>query len=226
MRLLIVEDEAKLLNIVERGLRSEGFAVDGAATVKAADACLRCVHYDLVILDLLLPDGSGATLLRQIRERDRSVPVLVLTARGDIESKTETFQSGADDYLTKPFSVTELVLRVQALLRRGPAVQESVLKIADLELNRITRQVRRAGKRIELSPKAYALLEYLFLHMGRTLSRSMIIEKVWDQSFEGLTNIVDVYVGSLRRKIDEGHEPKLIRTVRGVGYRLDAGDEK
>ncbi|MBS0612985.1 MAG: response regulator transcription factor [Proteobacteria bacterium] len=226
MRLLIVEDEAKLLNIVERGLRSEGFAVDGAATVKAADACLRCVHYDLVILDLLLPDGSGATLLRQIRERDRSVPVLVLTARGDIESKTETFQAGADDYLTKPFSVAELVLRVQALLRRGPAVQESVLRIADLELNRITRQVRRAGKRIELSPKAYALLEYLFLHVGRTLSRSMIIEKVWDQSFEGLTNIVDVYVGNLRRKIDEGHESKLIRTVRGVGYRLDAGDEQ
>jgi len=226
MRLLIVEDESKLLNIVERGLRSEGFAVDGVATVRLAEGFLRSVHYDLVILDLQLPDGSGVSLLRRIRERDRSVPVLVLTARGDIETKTESFQAGADDYLTKPFSVAELVLRVQALLRRGPVIQESVLRIADLELNRITRQVRRGGKRIELSPTAYALLEYLSLHAGRTLSRSMIIEKVWDQSFEGLTNIVDVYVRSLRLKIDEGHALKLIRTVRGVGYRLEACEEE
>jgi DNA-binding response OmpR family regulator len=218
MRLLVVEDEAKLRAILERGLRGEGFAVDVVATGQEGLDFIKSFHYDLVILDLLLPDGSGVTLLKHIRDRNRTLPVLILTARGDIESKTLSFQSGADDYLTKPFAMAELSLRIQALLRRGSFAQVDELRIDDLEMNRITRQVRRGGKRLDLSPKEYSLLEYLLLHAGRTLSRSMIVERVWDQSFEGFTNIVDVYVGHLRRKVDEGHENKLIRTVRGIGY--------
>jgi two-component system copper resistance phosphate regulon response regulator CusR len=154
------------------------------------------------------------------------MPVLVLTARSDLDSKVENFQAGADDYVVKPVAMAELSIRVQALLRRGPALQENVLRAADLEVNRLTRQVKRDGQRIELSPKEYSLLEYLFLHAGRVLSRSMIVEKIWDQSFEGLTNIVDVYIGHLRRKIDEGHDQKLIRTVRGLGYTLDVDQRK
>jgi two-component system copper resistance phosphate regulon response regulator CusR len=225
MRILIVEDEKKLVDILTRSLKAEGYSVDGVGTAAAGLEHLRAYHYDLLILDLLLPDGSGTSLLHRIRELHHTMPALVLTARGDIESKVENFQAGADDYLTKPFALAELTIRVQALLRRGPVIHENVLKLEDLELNRLTRQVRRAGKRIELSPKEYALLEYLFLHVGQTLSRSMIVERIWDQSFEGLTNIVDVYIGHLRRKIDEGHEPKLIRTVRGLGYSLEAGGD-
>jgi two-component system copper resistance phosphate regulon response regulator CusR len=221
LRILVVEDEAKLLSLLERGLRSEGYAIDGAPTVAGAMGLLQAIHYDLALIDLLLTDGSGFELLRHIRAANKGMPVLVLTARGDIESKTEAFQLGADDYLTKPFELAELSLRVQALLRRAPTVHASELRVADLELNRVTRQVRRAGKRLELSPKEHSLLEYMLLHAGRTLTRSMIIEKVWDQSFEGMTNIVDVYVGHLRRKVDGGHEVKLIHTVRGIGYCLE-----
>jgi two-component system, OmpR family, copper resistance phosphate regulon response regulator CusR len=218
MRILIVEDEAKLQAILERGLRGEGFAVDAAASAQSGLDFIKSFHYDLVVLDLLLPDGSGVTLLKHLRDRNKTLPVLILTARSDIESKTLTFQAGADDYLTKPFSMAELSLRVKALLRRGSVAQVDEIRIDDLEMNRITRQVKRAGKRLELSPKEYSLLEYLMLHAGRTLSRSMIVERVWDQSFEGFTNIVDVYVGHLRRKVDEGYSVKLIRTVRGIGY--------
>lgn len=222
MRILIVEDERKLIDILQRSLRSEGYAVDGVLSAAAGLDYARTYHYDLVIIDLQLPDGTGTSLLRQIREFGQTMPVLILTARSDLESKVENFQAGADDYVVKPVAMAELNIRVQALLRRGPVLQENVLRAADLEVNRLTRQVKRGGKRIELSPKEYSLLEYLFLHSGRTLSRSMIVEKIWDQSFEGLTNIVDVYIGHLRRKIDEGREPKLIRTVRGLGYMLDS----
>lgn len=221
MRILAVEDEDRLLGILQRTLKAEGFSVDGVITAHEALEHVKLNHYDLIILDLQLPDGSGTTLLRQLRQQQRKMPVLILTARGDIDTKIENFEAGADDYLTKPFALAELMIRVQALLRRGPLIQDNILKVENLELNRLTRQVRRAGKRIELSPKEYSLLEYLFLHAGRTLSRSMIVERIWDQSFEGLTNIVDVYIGHLRHKIDEGFEPKLIRTVRGLGYSLD-----
>lgn len=221
MRILAVEDEERLQGILLRTLKAEGFSVDGVSTAQDGLEHIKLSHYDLIILDLQLPDGSGTALLRQIRQLQHKMPVLILTARGDIESKVENFEAGADDYLTKPFALAELTIRVQALLRRGPLIQENVLKLENLELNRLTRQVRRGGKRIELSPREYALLEYLFLHAGRILSRSMIVEKIWDQSFEGLTNIVDVYIGHLRHKIDGGFEPKLIRTVRGLGYSLE-----
>jgi DNA-binding response OmpR family regulator len=226
MRILIVEDEKKLIDILQRSLRAEGYTVDGVLTAADGLEYIKTYHYDLVIMDLQLPDGTGTSLLKRVRELGHAMPALILTARGDLESKVENFQAGADDYVVKPVAMAELSIRVQALLRRGPALQENVLRAADLEVNRLTRQVKRHGKRIELSPKEYALLEYLFLHSGRTLSRSMIVEKIWDQSFEGLTNIVDVYIGHLRRKIDEGYEPKLIRTVRGLGYTLDADDQR
>jgi two-component system copper resistance phosphate regulon response regulator CusR len=221
MRILIVEDEKKYLDILQRSLKGEGYITDGVGTAADAVEYIKTYHYDLVILDLQLPDGTGNSLLRRMRETGHTMPVLVLTAQSELESKVENFQAGADDYVVKPVAMQELAIRVQALLRRGPALQENVLKAADLEINRLTRQVKRDGKRIELSPKEYSLLEYMFLHPGRVLSRSMIVEKIWDQSFEGLTNIVDVYIGHLRRKVDEGHSHKLIRTVRGLGYTLD-----
>jgi len=221
MRILIVEDEKKLIDILQRSLRSEGYTVDGVGSAADGLDYIKTYHYDLIILDIQLPDGTGTGLLKRMREMGHTMPALILTARGDLDSKVENFQAGADDYVIKPVAMAELSIRVQALLRRGPALQENVLKAGTLEINRLTRQVRREGKRVELSPKEYSLLEYLFLHSGRVLSRSMIVEKIWDQSFEGLTNIVDVYIGHLRRKIDEGYEPKMIRTVRGLGYTLD-----
>jgi len=221
MRVLIIEDEQKLAEILVRSLRGEGFIVDAASTADEGYHLASSDHYDLVILDLLLPDGSGTEVLRHLRQQQNKVPVLVLTARGDLDSKVENFEAGADDYLTKPFALPELMVRVRALMRRGPAIKDTMLKLADLEVDRLSRQVRRAGRRVELSPKEYSLLEYLMLNAGRVLSRSMIIDRVWDQSFEGFTNIVDVYVRQLRRKIDEGFDPKLIRTVRGLGYSID-----
>jgi DNA-binding response OmpR family regulator len=221
VRILIVEDEKKLLDILQRSLRSDGYLVDGVGTAFDGLEYVKTYHYDLIIIDLQLPDGTGTSLLKQIRELGHSMPALILTARSDLDSKVENFQAGADDYVIKPVAMAELSIRVQALLRRGPMLQENVLKVSNLEINRLTRQVKRGGRRIELSPKEYSLLEYLILHSGRVLSRSMIVEKIWDQSFEGLTNIVDVYIGHLRRKIDEGQETKLIRTVRGLGYMLD-----
>jgi DNA-binding response OmpR family regulator len=221
MRILIVEDEQKLAEIISRSLQGEGFAVDVAGTVADGFHLATSGHYDLIILDLLLPDGLGTGLLKRLRDQDDQIPVLILTARGDLETKVENFQAGADDYLTKPFALPELMARVRALMRRGPAVQATVLNLADLEVDRLSRQVRRAGRRIELSPKEFSLLEYLLLNQGRVLSRSMIVDHVWDQSFEGLTTIVDVYVRQLRLKIDENFDPKLIRTIRGLGYAID-----
>ena len=220
MRILIVEDEQKLAEILFRSLQGEGFDVDIAGTVADGLRLATTGHYDLIILDLLLPDGSGTSLLHQLRGLSHEIPVLILTARGGLDSKVENFEAGADDYLTKPFALPELLVRVRAMLRRSPAINEAVIKLADLEMDRLNRQVRRAGQRIEVSPKEYALLEYLLLNQGRVLSRSMIIDRVWDQSFEGLTNIVEVYVRHLRLKIDENFEPKLIRTVRGLGYSI------
>jgi DNA-binding response OmpR family regulator len=221
MHILVVEDEKKMADIIARGLKAEGYGVAVANTARAGLNFAAADRFDLIILDLLLPDFSGTDLLRQLRQQRRDVPVLVLTARGELDAKAENFDAGADDYLTKPFAFAELMMRVKALLRRGPETVVGAVKIADLELDRMAHQVRRAGKRIELSPKEFSLLEYFVMNPGRVLSRSMIIDRVWDQSFEGLTNIVDVYVCQVRRKIDDDFEPKLIRTVRGLGYAID-----
>jgi DNA-binding response OmpR family regulator len=225
MRLLLVEDEKKVSDLVARALRAERYAVDVADDGERGWELAEAYDYDLVILDLMLPRLSGAELLRRIRKKNEQVPILILSARDATEEKVHRFEAGADDYLTKPFAFAELVMRVKALLRRGPVARSSVLRVADLEVDRFTQQVRRGGRRIELTPKEYALLEYLAANPGRVFSRTMIIEHVWDQSFEGLTNIVDVYVRHLRTKVDDPFPLKLIRTVRGVGYGLGEAPE-
>ena len=220
MRCLVIEDERKLADFVARGLRAERFAVDVAYDGPSGWEMASVYDYDLIILDLMLPGLGGTEILRRLRRAKKEAPVLILTARDSTEQKVETFEAGADDYLTKPFAFAELLVRAKALLRRAPASRGSVLRVGDLELDRLSQQVKRAGKKIELTSKEYALLEYLASHAGRVLSRTMIIEHVWDQSFEGLTNIVDVYVRHLRAKVDDAHPGKLIHTVRGAGYCL------
>lgn len=220
MRVLLVEDEEKVARFVSKGLKAERYAVDVAEDGRAGlDHVMACV-YDLIVLDLNLPGMSGTELLRHIRKSHPNVPVLILTARDSITDKVKNFEEGADDYLTKPFSFAELLVRIKALLRRGPVDRANVLRVSDLELDRVAHQVRRQEKKIELTSREYSLLEYLMINTGRVLSRTMIMEHVWDESFEGLTNIVDVYIRQLRKKIDENHESKLIRTVRGVGYSI------
>ena len=220
MRILVVEDERKVAEMVARGLKAERYAVDVAARGDDGWTMASTYHYDLIVLDLMLPGIGGLELLKRIRQKDPQVPVLILTARDATSSKVENFEAGADDYLTKPFAFAELQVRIKSLLRRGPVSQSSIVRVADLELDRMTQQVRRGGRRIELTPREYSLLEYLATQPGRVFSRTMIVEHVWDQSFEGLTNIVDVYVRHIREKIDAAFPLKLIRTVRGVGYCL------
>jgi DNA-binding response OmpR family regulator len=220
MRLLIVEDDKKIAGFIARGLRAEGFAIDIAGDGTTGWEMASSVDYDLIVLDLMLPGMPGEELLRRLRRQGGKASVMVVTARATTRDKVELFEAGADDYLTKPFAFAELLVRVKALLRRPAANPSPVLRIADLEVDRLTHQVRRAGRRVELTSKEYALLEYLAVHAGRVLSRTMIVEHVWDESFEGLTNIVDVYVRHLRAKLDDPSPARLIRTVRGVGYSL------
>ncbi len=218
MRILLVEDEEKVRRFIVRGLKAEMYAVDAVPDAKTGQDYLRSYKYDLIVLDLNLPGMSGTDLLMHLRKGNTTVPVLILTARDAVADKVRNFECGADDYLTKPFAFAELLVRVKALLRRGPVDRASVLSVGDLKLNRVAHIVQRNQRPINLTSKEFALLEYLMVNTGRVLSRTMIIEHVWDQSFEGLTNIVDVYIRQLRKKIDDGVEPKLIRTLRGVGY--------
>jgi len=223
MRILLAEDEKKVADFIVRGLKAERFAVDVYHDGQSAWEAVAVYDYDLLILDLMLPGLTGTEILERVRRKNQQVPILILTARDGMADKIKNFETGADDYLTKPFAFAELQLRIKALLRRGPVNRSSVLRVGDLEIDRLSQQVRRAGKKIELTSKEYSLLEYLATHPGRVFSRTMIIEHVWDQSFEGLTNIVDVYVRHLREKVDAAYPVKMLRTVRGVGYSLNDG---
>jgi two-component system copper resistance phosphate regulon response regulator CusR len=222
MRLLIVEDEKKLADSVALGLRAERFAVDIAYDGETGRQLASSCDYDLLILDLMLPGVLGSEVLKGIRQKNSQMPILILTASGGTAEKVRQFEAGADDYLTKPFAFAELLVRVKALLRRGSTNRSNELQIGDLRLDRLTQKVSRAGEKIDLTSKEYSLLEYLMANAGRVLSRTMIIEHVWDESFEGLTNIVDVYVRHLRQKIDDPFPRKLLKTMRGAGYYISA----
>jgi two-component system copper resistance phosphate regulon response regulator CusR len=221
MRILVIEDEKRIADFLDRGLASAGYAVDGVGTGREALAAVHTTDYDLLILDLMLPDVDGLEVLTRIRGRKVSPPVLILSARGTVDDRVKGLESGADDYLVKPFAFVELLARVRALLRRGQPVPER-LQVDDLVLDCIRRKIARAGDAIDLAPKEFGILEYLMRNKGRPLSRTMIVEHVWDMDYDGLTNIVDVYIRHLRSKIDERSPRKLIQTVRGIGYMIDA----
>jgi heavy metal response regulator len=223
MRLLVVEDEKKVASFVRKGLEEEGYAVDVAVDGESGlELALDQVH-DLIILDIHLPRMNGLRVLQELRRKKVTTPVLLLTVRATIEDKVLGLDAGADDYLTKPFAFQELIARVRALLRRRAEAEPPVLQIADLFLDPARRTVFRGGEKIELTAKEYSLLDYLMRNPGRVLTRTLIGEHVWDYDFDTSTNVIDVYVNYLRKKIDAGRETKLIHTVRGVGYMLKAG---
>jgi two-component system copper resistance phosphate regulon response regulator CusR len=225
MRILLVEDEAKVASFIRRALEEESYAVDVRADgTEGLDLAREAKdgRYDLIILDLMLPGLSGLEILRAIRKDQITAPVLILTARSQVDQKVKGLDAGADDYLTKPFAIEELLARVRVLLRRGFGETAGILQVEDLILNPATREVTRGGKRIELTSKEYALLEYLMRNAGRVLTRAMIAEHVWNLDFDTFTNVIDVYVNYLRNKIDRGRDHKLIHTVRGTGYVLKA----
>ncbi len=223
MRILIVEDEAKVAAFVRQALEEEGHAVDVALDGEAGLQFALDGTHDLVLLDWLLPKRDGLNVCRAVRAAGLSVPILMLTARDAVPDRIAGLDTGADDYLTKPFALGELLARTRALLRRGTSSAPTVLQVGDLSLDPATRRVRRAERDIELSAKEYSLLEFLMRQAGRTVSRTMITDHVWDFDFDSGTNVVDVYINYLRNKIDRHSAQKLIQTVRGVGYRLADG---
>lgn len=222
MRILVIEDETKVGSFIKRALEEESYAVDlcedGAKGLELAFA----TNYDLVIVDLMVPTLPGLEIVKGIRQAKIQTPILILTAQSQVDQRVKGLDAGADDYLTKPFAIDELLARIRALLRRGATESPGVLQIDDLLLNPATREVMRGGQRIDLTLKEYALLEYLMRHTGRVLTRPMISEHVWNQDFDTFTNVIDVYVNYLRNKIDRGRVKKLIHTVRGSGYMLKA----
>ena len=219
MRILVVEDDRKVANFIQSGLAEEGYAVDvlyeGSHAGEQAGAC----DYDAVVLDLMLPGRSGFQVLRDIRARKSTVPILILTAKDTVQERVAGLDGGADDYMVKPFALAELSARLRAVMRRG-AARENVLRVADLEMDTLRRVVRRAGKAIDLKPKEYALLEFLVRNTDRPVTKSLIIEHVWNIHFDSVSNVVEVHINSLRNKIDRGFATPLIHTIRGVGYIL------
>src|SRR6478736_4019429 len=224
MRFLVVEDEKRIADFLQRGLESAGYAVDVAGDGQAALDFIHATDYDLIILDIMLPDLDGLQILEKIRNRKVGPPVLILSARGAVDDRVKGLELGADDYLTKPFAFVELLARVRALLRRGQPTPERLV-VDDLALDCIRRKVTRASESIELAPKEFGILEYMMRNKGRPLSRTMIVEHVWDMDYDGLTNIVDVYIRHLRSKIDDRYPQKLIQTVRGIGYMIEAPEK-
>jgi heavy metal response regulator len=220
MRVLVVEDEKKTASFVRKALQAEGFAVDVCHDGDDALAAARGTPFDVIVLDIMLPGRDGLGVLKQLRERKNSTPVLLLSARGEVNERVEGLNAGADDYLPKPFELSELIARVRALLRRNNENKSTLLRVADLALDTTTHEAQRAGRKIELTAREYRLLEFLMRSAGRLCGRMMILEKVWDYDFDPGTNLVDVYVRRLREKIDTDFEAKLLHTVRGSGYVL------
>jgi DNA-binding response OmpR family regulator len=223
MRVLLAEDEKKIASFIRKALREVGHAVDEVHRGDEALQLASTTPYDVIILDVMMPGRDGLSVLRVLRERRNSTPVLLLTARGEVSERIEGLNLGADDYMAKPFAMDELVARVNALTRRGTGDRSTLLRVADLTVNLITREVTRAGKKIDLAVREFSLLDYLMRSPGRVLTRTQICEHVWDHHFDTGTNVVDVYVQRLRRKLDDGHDTKLLHTVRGVGYMLREG---
>lgn len=220
MRILVVEDERRIADFLARGLQGAGYAVDVAPDGSTAIGFVHATDYDLVILDLMLPDMDGLKVLERVRNKKAGPPVLILSARGGVDDRVKGLEQGADDYLTKPFAFVELLARVRALLRRGQPAAER-LQVADLQVDCTRRKVTRNNETIDLAPKEFGILEYMMRNKGRPLSRTMIVEHVWDMDYDGLTNIVDVYIRHLRSKIDDRYPQKLIQTVRGIGYMIE-----
>jgi DNA-binding response OmpR family regulator len=224
VRLLLIEDHKPLVRALKQGLEEEGFAVDTAQDGQEGDFKARTAEYDVIILDLMLPREGGLSLLERWRRDGLTTHVLVLTARSSIEDKVHGLDLGADDYLTKPFRLEELLARLRALIRRGHQVKNPVLRTHDLEIDTAARSIKRAGRTIQLTPKEYALLEFLAFHRGRVVTRSMIWEHLYDEQDENTSNVVDVYIRYLRNKIDKGFDPPLIQTRWGEGYLLRGDD--
>ena len=222
MRVLVVEDEKKTASFVRKALQAEKFAVDVAANGTDGLIAAASTPFDVIVLDIMLPGRDGLSVLRQLRERKNTTPVLLLSARGEVSERVEGLNAGADDYLPKPFELAELVARVRALTRRGGDNKSSVLSVADLKLDTVTHKARRSETEIELTVREYRLLEFLMRSAGQLCGRMMILEKVWDYDFDPGTNLVDVYIRRLREKIDSNFEPKLLHTIRGIGYVLKA----
>ncbi len=220
MRILVVEDEERIAGFIRRGLEEEGYAVDVASDGEDGLERAQTAEYDLIVLDLMLPKLNGLEVLRRLRAAGSAAPVLVLTARDAVEDKIKGLDTGADDYLTKPFSFDEFLARIRALLRRGTATHEAALRVGDLALDLVSRLATRKERSIELSAREFSLLEYFMRNPGAVISRTRIYHHVWDYSYDGLSNVVDVYVNYLRKKLEAGGEPRMIHTVRGHGYVL------
>lgn len=226
MRVLVVEDEHKISAYLKRGLEEQGYAVDTTFTGREALAWAEAAPYDLILLDIMLPEMDGVTVCRELRKRGNRTPILMLTARDAIDDRVNGLDAGADDYLVKPFALKELLARLRAMSRRNPdSPKQTVLQLADLVLDTLTRRVKRNGKNIELTSKEYAVLECLLREPERVLTRTQIAEHVWNYDVYNQSNVVDVYIKNLRRKIDDGFETKLIHTIRGAGYRLSVEND-
>ena len=226
MRILVIEDEKKVAHFIEKGLREHAFTVDVAHDGEDGFFMATGEEYDCIVLDILLPKMDGYELLRAIRSRSIKTPVIFLTAKDAVDDRVKGLELGSDDYLVKPFVFAELLARIRVLIRRGKEKKVDKLKVGDLSLNLLTRTVVRAGKKIELTPKEYSLLQYLMQNRGRVLTRTMISENVWGYDFDTFTNVIDVHINALREKVDRGFPTRLIHTVRGVGYVLEKREKK